>query len=191
MKPRGGLLLGVAVVVALATGCLREGTYQVTPVLQNGTATAGLWHSLGGDGCYWERMSGFSGSVDDIIANSFSSGGPRWVEIKAGDAGFQTSGCFPFVLEPGPYARPFATPGSPFDQGQFKVGYEIAPGTYSAPGAAPDDGCYWERESGFGGTLDDVIANDFTFGPGAQVVTIDSNDVGFSSSGCGTWTKVG
>jgi hypothetical protein len=185
------VLIGVAAVALLASGCLREGTYQVTPVLQNGTASPGLWHSLGGDGCYWERLSGFSGDVNDIIANDFSSGGPRWVEIKSGDAGFSTSGCYPFVLEPGPYARPFATPGSPFDQGQFKIGYEVAPGTYSAPGAAPGSGCYWERESGFGGTFDEIIANDFTFGSGSQVVTIDASDVGFSSSGCGTWTKIG
>jgi hypothetical protein len=43
--------------------------------------------------------------------------------------------------------------------------------------------------SSFGHTVDDIIANDAgTIGP---IVTIAATDAGFSSSGCGTWTKQG
>lgn len=74
-----------------------------------------------------------------------------------------------------------------FDDGTHVVGEDIQPGTYRTHG---DDGssfgCYWARLSGFSGELDEIIAND-----NAQntVVTIAETDKGFSSSGCGTWTK--
>jgi hypothetical protein len=42
------------------------------------------------------------------------------------------------------------------------------------------------RLSGFGGTFDEIIANDFGSGP--RMVTISPTDVGFESSGCGPWT---
>ena len=56
-------------------------------------------------------------------------------------------------------------------------------GTWSAQGGGS---CYWERESGFGGTLSEIIANDLPTGP--VIVTIQSSDIGFKSQDCGTWT---
>jgi hypothetical protein len=67
-----------------------DGTYIV------GTdVAAGTWRATGGTSarsCYWERMSGFSGTFQDIIANDLSQG-PTFVTIAASDRGFKTRGC--------------------------------------------------------------------------------------------------
>jgi hypothetical protein len=57
----------------------------------------GRYRSSGGDTCYWERLSGFSGEFDDIISNDIVEG-QAIVEISDGDAGFHTSGCGIFEL---------------------------------------------------------------------------------------------
>ena len=80
-----------------------------------------------------------------------------------------------------------ATPRVAFSDGTYRVGPDIAAGTYQ--GVTTATGCYWERLRGFGGTLDDVIAN--YFGNAPTIVTIAPTDVGFRSSGCGGWTKIG
>jgi hypothetical protein len=66
------------------------------------------------------------------------------------------------------------------------VGTDIQPGTYRTRSAS--SGCYWERLSGFGGSMGEILANENTDGP--AVVTIASSDKGFKSQGCGTWTTV-
>ena len=75
-------------------------------------------------------------------------------------------------------------PATTFGDGTFRVNVDIQPGTYQGPGG---DTCYWARLSGFGGTLDEIIANNF--GP-TGVVTISPSDAGFQSDRCGTWHKV-
>ncbi len=53
--------------------------------------TPGVYQVNAGDGCYWERVSSFDGSLRSIIANDFvSGGGPQLVEVHAGDVGFYT-----------------------------------------------------------------------------------------------------
>ncbi len=75
-------------------------------------------------------------------------------------------------------------PKTTFGNGQYRVGTDIAPGTYVAPGGS---GCYWERQATFGGgSVGDIIANDLSFG-GQVVVTIAATDRGFKTSSCGIW----
>jgi hypothetical protein len=86
-------------------------------------------------------------------------------------------------------AAPTTTPGpkTEFGNGTHRVGVDIAPGTYVAAGGA---GCYWERQSVFGGSGSDaIIANEFAPNRGQVVVTIAASDKGFRTSGCGTWKK--
>jgi len=64
-----------------------DGTFRVGSDVQPGT-----YESSGQSGCYWARLSGFSGQVSDVIANG-NSDGPVVVTIEAGDAGFQSDGC--------------------------------------------------------------------------------------------------
>lgn len=79
------------------------------------------------------------------------------------------------------------TPGprTSFTEGTFRVGVDIAPGTYSAPGTSGN--CYWARLSNLTGQ-NDIIANHLD--PGPASVTILASDVAFSTSRCGIWTKV-
>jgi hypothetical protein len=70
--------------------------------------------------------------------------------------------------------------------GTHVVGTGIQPGTYQNSDSSA--GCYWERLSGFGGTVEEIIANGFTYGP--AVVTISPTDAGFTSARCGFWTLV-
>ncbi len=149
------------------------------------TGVAGTWRNTGnGAGCYWERLSGFGGTLDDIIANDFTYDGRSIVTVAPGDAGFGSSRCGTWVPDVGPITL---SPTEPFAGGTFRVGRDISPGTWrSSPGTT---GCYWERRSGFGGELDEIIANDFA--DGQLMVTISPSDVGFTSNRCGFWTKVG
>lgn len=77
-------------------------------------------------------------------------------------------------------------PATSFGDGTFIVGTDIEPGTYRTSGGS---NCYYARLSGFDGTFNDIIANSNTDGNDA-IVTIESSDAGFQSSGCGTWTQV-
>lgn len=65
------------------------------------------------------------------------------------------------------------------------VGKDIPAGRYYA---APGNGCYWERLSGLGGTLAEVIANDFISNSNHAIVDVKASDVAFSTdSDCGIW----
>jgi len=47
-------------------------------------------------GCYWARLSGFSGTLAEIIANDNTSG-PAYVTIIETDTGFESSRCEAWV----------------------------------------------------------------------------------------------
>jgi hypothetical protein len=140
----------------------------------------GIYRSSGGATCYWARLSGFGGSLDEIIANDMPTG-PPIVDVKSTDVGFETDDCGSWQ----PVAQTYpGTPWTSFVDGTYVVGKHIAPGTYQSSGGSF---CYWERESGFGGTLDDIIANGLTSGP--TIVTTSPSDTGFYTVGCGTWSR--
>lgn len=81
-------------------------------------------------------------------------------------------------------ASPEASAAPRIGNGTYRVGRDIAPGTYRT--RLPTHGCYWARLRGFSGKLRDVKANDF--GSGYMVVTIRRRDKGFESSHCGRWS---
>lgn len=66
-----------------------DGTYEVGKDIQPGTYVSGVPDS---GNCYWARMKGTSGSMDDIIANN-NSAGQSVVTIAASDKVFESSGC--------------------------------------------------------------------------------------------------
>jgi hypothetical protein len=151
-----------------------DGTYAVGQQI-----TAGRYQAPGGASCYWERLSGFGGSLNEIIANDVG-GTHVIVDIAPTDAGFHTEHCGPFA----PYGPP-AAPAAAIGEGHWVVNQQIQPGTYQAAGGSS---CYWERLRGFGGTLDAIITNDYaTTNP---IVTISGSDVGFNSTRCGTWSHL-
>jgi hypothetical protein len=153
-----------------------DGTYTVGEDIQPGRYRARQLGNL----CYWERLSGFSGDPNEIIANDIPVGSAV-VDILPGDAGFSSSGCGQWTADLSPIT---GSPSSPFGDGAYIVGVDIAPGTWSAPGGPT---CYWERRSGFSGAFDELLANDLP--QGSAIVTIAPADVGFSTHGCGEWSR--
>ena len=136
-------------------------------------------------GCYWERLSGFSGTLADVLANDFQGfAGPTIVDVLPTDLAFKFDGdCGTFKT----YTAPPA-PSATVAPGAHVVGADILSGTYVANAMS---GCYWERVRSFGGTTSSVIANDFVGSAGTQVVTISPSDAGFSTdSECGVWTRL-
>ncbi|MDI3341346.1 MAG: hypothetical protein QJR03_12525 [Sphaerobacter sp.] len=156
-----------------------DGTYRVGVDIQPGTYRNTDSSQL----CYWERLSGFSGELDDIIANGLSLARVI-VTIAPTDAGFSSEDCGRWVPDDTPLT---ASPTAPFGDGMYRVGRDIAPGLWRNSDSS--DFCYWERLRGFSGELDDIIANEFSDTP--QVVRIAPTDVGFAASRCGTWTRIG
>lgn len=138
----------------------------------------GRYISTTASGCYWERLSGFTGSFDEILANENPSGSHVIVDILPTDKGFNSSRC-------GTWTPFIPTPPTTFGEGTFAVGSEMPPGTWTA---AFTSACYWSRISSFDGTFDSIIANGNP--TGSAVVTILPTDVGFLSARCGTWTKI-
>lgn len=130
-------------------------------------------------GCYWARLSGFSGKLDDILSSEFGSG-QMIVEIQDGDAGFKSSRCG--TWKPIKNLKLIKTLKT---NGIYQVGTQIMPGTYES---SSNDSCYWARLSSFGGDLEAILASDFASGP--QIVTIEEGDAGFKTSRCGTWKKI-
>jgi hypothetical protein len=127
--------------------------------------------------CYWERVTAFGGGIDNVIANG---GGPHAiVDIQAGDFGFRVRNCDDLK----PYAPP-AAPATSVGDGDWLVGSDIVPGTYTADGTS--EICMWERASGFGHDFDEV--GDYGFE--AAAVNLSSGQR-FTSFTCGTWTKTG
>jgi hypothetical protein len=153
--------------------------------LVNSTIPAGRYVANTDDGCYWERLSGLGGTLDEIIANDFRGyAGRSIVDVSASDLAFS------FDADCGNFST-YVASGSPINSivpGSHVVGSDIQPGTYSTNA---QDGCYWERTTSFSGELSAIIANDFISQTGPALVTISPSDVGFTSDAdCGTWALV-
>jgi TolA-binding protein len=72
-----------------------DGTFVVGKDIQPGT-----YKSEGQDSCYWARLAGLGGGLDDIIANDNTSG-PVTIEVSPGDRALELSGCAEFVRQGG------------------------------------------------------------------------------------------
>lgn len=73
--------------VAIPDGAIPSGTLIVGEDIEPGK------YGGRGESCYWARLSGFSGEVGDIIKNGLASSSETAVTVKAGDRGFESSGC--------------------------------------------------------------------------------------------------
>ncbi|MCX4526216.1 MULTISPECIES: hypothetical protein [unclassified Streptomyces] len=162
-----------------------SGTFQVGKDVQPGTyRTSG---NKSGDNCYWERAKDSSGELESTLANDNVTG-TSYVTVKATDKIFKSSDCKGWEA-----VDPKATNGTPRsefsgDGGMFKVGSDIAPGTYTSEGPADGGaGCYWERAKNADHELDSIIANENP--EGSAVVTIGAKDAYFKTTGCTNWKK--
>lgn len=79
--------------VGPATSIPGDGTFRVGVDIK-----AGTYRSAGGDSCYWERLRGVGGTLDEVIANGAGTG-PQVVQIRPSDAAFKTQHCPPWTLD--------------------------------------------------------------------------------------------
>ena len=129
-----------------------------------------------GSTCFWERRSGFSGEIEDVLATDVPIG-RTVVEILPTDAGFFSQGCLQWFTQASP---PVAS--TTFGDGDWIVGGEVLPGRYATAGGP---GCSWARASGFTHTLEELIATGQAEGP--VVIDVAPTDARISSRACGTW----
>jgi hypothetical protein len=141
---------------------------------------AGTYVSTTGGFCYWERRDSAGSSLDGIIANFVGGAERKIVTISPSDKYFMSRDCGYWKVLP-----TTGSPASSFGDGQHVVGLHIVPGVYRIEKVS-STGCYWETLSGFGGTLDEIIDNDFLT-VGRYELEITAEMLGISSSGCGTW----
>lgn len=154
----------------------KDGTYVVGKDIQAGTYRT----RRAASGCYYSRLNGFSGQLEDINSNELTNAASV-VTIMESDKGFKSSGCGTWTQD----LSAITTSRTSFGDGTFIVGTDIDAGTYRNSGGST---CYYSRLSGFSGELDDIVSNELT--SASAIVTIDSSDKGFKSSGCGTWSKM-
>jgi hypothetical protein len=160
-----------------------DGDFQVGTDIKPGTyRTTGNTDGM----CYWERAKDASGELGSLLANDNVSG-TSYVTVKASDKLFKTSGCEDWEAVG---AKASGTPASRIkgDGGMYRVGADIAPGTYKSTGNA-DDSCYWERDKDATHSLNSIAANNNV--TGTAVVTISAGDGYFKTTGCGDWKKTG
>lgn len=123
-----------------------------------------------------------------------ASGAERDQTVAASETPTTGSTVLPVLASPPPTSATTTTavpttttapgPKTSFADGSYRVGVDIAPGTYRSSATAT--GCYWKRMSNFTG-VDDIIANYLSNSP--TTVTILASDTGFQTRGCGTWSK--
>ncbi|MEU8028997.1 hypothetical protein AB0C13_10185 [Streptomyces sp. NPDC049099] len=158
-----------------------DGEFQVGSDLKPGTyRTTGNTDDM----CYWERAKDAKGETDSLLANDNVTG-TSYVTVKPTDKIFKSSGCKDWeAVDP----KAKGTPASSMDGdgGMYKVGTDIAPGTYKSAGNK-DDSCYWERTKDAEHGLDSIIANNNV--TGTAVVTLSPGDAYFKTTGCGDWKK--
>lgn len=153
-----------------------DGMFQIGKDIKAGTYRT----RTGSVNCYYSRLSGFTGALDEILANDNTSA-PAIVTIDASDKGFQSTGCGTWTADLSQITKSKTS----FGDGEYIIGTDIEPGTYKSSGSS---GCYYARLSGFGGVLDEVLDNNNT--DTSAIVTIATGDKGFLAQRCGTWTKM-
>lgn len=165
-----GLLVSLA---ALALGIFGYRKARRGPDVGSGQAVAGI--VLGSVGAFFGLL--VTVGVFAIAGHASHDGPPALLPIAAPSTG-HTAGV--------PVPRTAI-----FGDGSWLVGVEIPAGTYKSAGPTPSviPVCMWQRLSGTGGTLDEIITSDVSQGP--AVVTIEPTDKAVKFSGCKEFGKVG
>ena len=141
-------------------------------------------------------MTGPSGYVASWTSGPIPAGGSQDVTVRFAPTeersyngtltvnGDHTGGTNTISVS-GTGARP-PGPRTQFGAGTYLVGSDIAPGRYFND---PTTACYWERLSGLGGSLGEILANEFIgFNASQWIVDILSSDRAFKTDAeCGTW----
>jgi hypothetical protein len=145
----------------------------------------GRWMSEPAGECRWETATDFSAAPDKAIGSD-AGPGVRFVDLAAGGVPtFSSAGC-------GSWRRattvPYTTnPSGPIvADGQFRVGIDVAAGTWTSAG---EPGCSWARRSAFDGTGESLIEQSEGGAGESEEVTLAVGE-GFDTADCGGWTRV-
>ena len=111
-----------------------DGNYTVGKDIQAGTYRT----RVGSSGCYYSRLSGFSGELTDIISNE-NTDSPAIVTIASTDKGFKSNRCGTWTQDLSQITKSKTT----FEDGTYIVGTDIQPGTYKSSGQGS---CYYSQQ---------------------------------------------
>src|SRR3954466_9022393 len=160
---------------SLAFGDVQTGTTKEPQITISNSGTATLTVT---------GLTGPSGYTASWTAGTIPAGGAQPVAVRFSPTAEQsyngtltvnadqTGGANTLAVS-GRGVRP-AGPRTQFGVGLYAVGSELVPGRYYA---VPRHGCYWERLSGLGGSVGEIIANEFIPDDvGQWIVDIPSSD---------------
>lgn len=164
------------------TRTFSDGTFEVGVDIEPGTYIASDPQQ---STCKWRRLSDFTWTSGTIVETKAS--GQKIVTIRENDVGFASYGCGEWNVFVAEKSTPVEPPPSRFSGGSYVVGIHIEPGTYySVPRRG--GGCRWRRVTGFSGDPDETITSGES--DDRWIVTINADDVGFVTHGCGIWRNI-
>ena len=118
---------------------ISDGTYEVPGEVEPGTYRLREPSSF----CYWARLKGFSGELEDIIANENLLDAYGVVTIGKSDKGFESNNCGEWSSD---LTRVTPSTSQVDQDGTYIVKTDVAAGTWRATGG---EFCYWARLKGF------------------------------------------
>lgn len=182
-------------ITSVTSSPVKKGKVNLTVVVtlgadNGGAAVSGTKISAGGKSCTTKKaktsctIKGIkNGKAVNVTAKSknkkgFGKGSAR-VTYIAGAATYVVAAA------PAPAAEVISYPTGSFSgSGTFRVGVDIAPGTYKSSPTS-DWGGYWARLACATGSLDCINANELT--SGSSYVTILATDIYFETTRMGQW----
>jgi hypothetical protein len=183
-----------AVITGLVAGCNINGN-AVTRV-GNGISDAhpGVYTTLTNNQALCTFIRRSSTNVFDnskmLGIVSATGGGRAFMQVLPSDVVIESQNCptwEPVAATSYNRDRTRATPG------EYRVGADLEPGTYSTP--QPAQLCQWFRLRNWLGVTNPKSSQNSVIAEGGSVtetsVTIKATDIGFQSYGCGTWTRIG
>lgn len=177
-------IAGCVVAMFALTACFPDGLWNVGT--GENQMPPGLYSAEGGQDCIWVR---YDGGITEADMVGLHLGTKRViVEIDASDDYFYSESCGTWQALP---TTPFtAHPNAIVESDQdHRIGIDMAPGTWRSSGSGT---CKWTRLSDWKWNVpsyDNIIDSGETDDP--ATVVVDASDVGFESSGCGGWYKIG
>ncbi len=171
--------------IRFGEGIYRVGTEIRPGLYRNVAPEAGFFDGL--LGCNWERLSGFSGTEQEVIASNrvFLTPPPPFdmVRILPTDKGFKSEDCGQWVeVRDSDQLAPSRTT---FADGVFRIVLDIEPGIYAADN--PEDRCKY----GFIHSFDAGGLRTYEAGiEGRILLDVPADIAAIAVQDCGTWTRM-
>jgi hypothetical protein len=182
------MVVGIGAMAFALAGCFGNGPHPVGT--GSGLVGPGLYRTLGDEPPGQCQITRYDAS-NTPFAYTNLTGGPLYIRLKDTDTTITSSGCklwqAAFLVPP---IFQTTTIGSAFVSGDYRVNFEVMPGTYTAPGSSNGHNCTFERVSDFTHDGNNVLDHQsYDSMHGGVSVTIQGTDFGFWSENCGTWTR--